>query len=132
MERREFIKSVGIAGVFSLLASIPVNASSGEPRKDSGQIAFTGPFDLALEPSGNLLVSDPSGYRIVRVDSSLKPVDWFGQAGSQEGRLNFPKGLAVDSSGLIYVVDSNNCRVQVFDRGGIVKQVIGSIGSIGG
>ncbi len=57
-----------------------------------------GPFDLALESSGNLLVSDPSGYRIIRLDTTLKPIASFGAPGSQVGSLNFPKGLAVDAS----------------------------------
>jgi len=129
MNRRDFIKSVGVAGVFSLLGSIPLHGSA---PSDSDAAGLKGPFDVAFDPSGNLLVTDPSKYSVVRLDSSNRPSGAFGKPGSGIGLLNFPKGLAVGSDGLIYVVDSNNCRVQVFDPNGSVKSVLGSIGSIGG
>jgi DNA-binding beta-propeller fold protein YncE len=46
--------------------------------------------------------------------------------------MNYPRGAAVDQDGVIYVVDANNCRVQVFNDNGTLRGVIGSIGSIGG
>jgi tripartite motif-containing protein 71 len=129
MNRRDFIKCVGVAGVFSFLGTIPLHGST---PSDSDAAGLKGPFDVAFDPSGNLLVTDPSRYRVVRLDSSNRPSGSFGKPGSGIGLLNFPKGLAVGPDGLIYVVDSNNCRVQVFDANGAVKLVLGSIGSIGG
>ena len=142
MKRREFIKSVGVVGVFTLLGTIrlygsdpPKGASSegvGRSYSQAGENGLKGPFDIAFDPSGNLVVSDPPGYRVVRLDSTNKETGSFGGAGSEPGRLNFPKGLAVDSDGFIYVVDSNNCRVQVFSPDGNVTRVLGTVGSIGG
>lgn len=142
MERRDFIKSVGAVGMFSLLSMIPLYGSTSqaggeaEPadndRTAKTKKGFEGPFDLAFDSSGNLLVTDPPGYRVLVLDPANRPKPLFGMPGAQPGRLNFPKGIAVDRDDLIYVVDSNNCRVQVFARDGSVKQVIGSIGSIGG
>lgn len=140
MERRDFIKSVGVAGALSLLAVVPLYARGGKGRESfeapasagRGELGLSGPFDLAFEPSGNVLVTDPPGYRVVRIDSKNQPIWSFGRPGSGVGALNFPKGIAVDASGCIYVVDSNNCRVQVFDQSGNVETVIGSVGSIGG
>lgn len=40
----------------------------------------------------------------------------FGEAGSGEGQLYMPAGVAVDSAGNVYVSDSLNGRVQVFDE----------------
>jgi DNA-binding beta-propeller fold protein YncE len=142
MKRREFIKSVGVAGTFSLLGIIPLGGTAGADRRSSrktgmdrpatGEVGLQGPFDLVFDPSGSLLVSDPPSYRVLRLDSSQNPVPLFGKAGAQPGNLNFPKGIAVDSSGQIFVVDCNNCRIQVFDKKGNLKHVLGSIGSIGG
>lgn len=141
MKRRDFIKSVGAAGMFSLLGIVTLHGSSkadsklppgSGPGKAIGEVGFKGPFALAFAPSGNLLVTDPPRYRVVRLQRENKPLDSFGKAGSHVGRLNFPKGIAVDRNGLVYIVDSNNCRIQIFDEKGAVKRVIGSIGSIGG
>jgi hypothetical protein len=38
----------------------------------------------------------------------------FGSLGSGDGQFNQPRGVAVDASGSIYVVDSDNHRVQKF------------------
>ena len=38
----------------------------------------------------------------------------FGSPGSGDGQFNRPLGLCYNSEGLLYVVDCDNCRVQVF------------------
>ena len=38
----------------------------------------------------------------------------FGSKGSGNGQFKFPKGIAVDSSGNVYVADDGNCRIQKF------------------
>ena len=74
MERRDFIKSVGIAGIFSLLGTVPSlglsNLSTG-PEKSRPEL-LSGPFAVVFDPSGNLLVTDPSQYRVVCLDSNDK------------------------------------------------------------
>jgi tripartite motif-containing protein 71 len=40
-----------------------------------------------------------------------------GSYGADDGRLNSPHGLAVDSEGNLFVADSTNSRVQVWDAG---------------
>lgn len=54
---------------------------------------------------------------------------YFGRA---PGQFAFPSGLASDTGGLIYVVDSMNNRVQVVDRTGKVRRVIGELGTANG
>ncbi len=134
MERREFIKSIGIAGIFSLLATVPSPGFSNRPigREKPDPEPLSGPFAAVFDPSGNLLVTDPSHYRVVCLDSNEKPLFSFGGPGSGPGMLNYPLGIAVDSTGVIFVADSNNCRIQSFDSNGDVKGVIGSIGSTAG
>ena len=38
----------------------------------------------------------------------------FGEEGTEPGKFRFPSGLAVDSSGFVYVCDYGNNCVQVF------------------
>ncbi|MFH1112427.1 MAG: NHL repeat-containing protein [Pseudomonadota bacterium] len=142
MDRRAFIRTVGAMGAVSLLGIVPLrgtgSAEQRSPRQSdsnrpaAGDLVCRGPFDVAFDSSGNLLVSDPPSYGILRLNTSLVPVASFGKAGAQPGYLNFPKGITVGKDDRIYVVDSNNCRVQVFDRNGSVLRIIGSVGSLAG
>ena len=142
MKRREFIKSVGIAGTCSLAgiltmqgpygARVEAIAETGSRREQSPPTDMGGPFDLALDRSGGILVTDSPRYRWLQIDTVNGRLVSFGKPGSIVGRLNFPAGIAVGPDNLVHIVDSNNCRVQVFDMDGNVKRVVGSIGSIGG
>jgi uncharacterized protein (TIGR03663 family) len=53
----------------------------------------------------------------------------WGSAGSSVGQLLAPKGLAADAAGNIYVADSANNRVVVFDANGAFLRQWGSLGS---
>ena len=87
---------------------------------------------------------DPKGDRIylvdiggvssqqhrVRVVSALtgEVLFDFGKRGKDPGDFNFPRDLVVGKDGRLYVVDSGNFRVQVFDREGKFLKTFGSIG----
>src|SRR3989475_12793760 len=53
----------------------------------------------------------------------------FGCNNYKQGEFNHPSGVAVDSSGNIYVADTNNDRIAVFDSSGKLLKSIGSKGS---
>ena len=53
----------------------------------------------------------------------------WGTTGSGNGQFNYPVGVAVDSSGKVYVVDSVNNRVQKFSAAGAYLTQWGSTGS---
>jgi tripartite motif-containing protein 71 len=61
-----------------------------------------------------------SGYEIV--------AEW-GDSGSANGQFHFPRGVAVDAGGRVYVSDSGNHRIQVFDANGIYQFQWGDSGS---
>jgi DNA-binding beta-propeller fold protein YncE len=42
--------------------------------------------------------------------------------------LNFPNGIAVQNDGTIIVAEKSQNRLQIFDRDGHLKQVIGEMG----
>ena len=52
----------------------------------------------------------------------------FGSCGSGDGQFNRPQGLCFNSKGLLYVVDTDNCRVQVFRENNVFLFKFGSKG----
>jgi hypothetical protein len=72
------------------------------------------PTCIATTSCGHLIVTSwfESKIYVYRSDGSF--VRSFGELGSKEGQFRHPCGVAVDESGLIYVVDSGNNRIQVF------------------
>ena len=47
-----------------------------------------------------------------------------GKFGAEEGEFNYPKGLSLDKKGNVYVADSLNLRVQIFNRQGEFVRVV--------
>jgi DNA-binding beta-propeller fold protein YncE len=80
------------------------------------------PIGVTFDSAGNFYVTDLSGtQRILKFDPSGLLVQTLGA----EERLAFPNGVAVDDDGLVYVTDSNNGRLLVFDATGTVISKIG-------
>ena len=52
----------------------------------------------------------------------------IGHRGDGPGEFNLPKDIAIGPDGLLYVVDSSNFRVQVFEADGTYVHTFGSIG----
>lgn len=58
----------------------------------------------------------------------------FGGPGpdTQPGKLHRPRGVAVDTNGLFYVVDSGHSKIQIFHPDGKIKSSFGSNGKLPG
>jgi DNA-binding beta-propeller fold protein YncE len=57
-------------------------------------------------------------YRVRKVDSNGNlMVDW-GELGAGDGQFWYPRGVATDASGNVYVADTGNNRIQKFDSNG--------------
>lgn len=81
------------------------------------------PVGIAFDTAGSLYVADLSGPtpRIQVIDRQANVVRTFGE----ESRLSFPNGMAVDANGYVYVADSNNGRLMVFDADGTLAAQVG-------
>src|SRR5258708_28314277 len=107
---------------------------------DKGQAttaSITNPGGLAFDANGSLYVADLSNYRVRRIarDGIITTVaggdapGFSGDGGPAfEARLSFPRGVAVDASGRLYVADTGNSRVRRVDRAGNIATVAGNGG----
>ena len=97
------------------------------------------PSAIAVDPAGNRIyvalennvVNGPAGNRILAFTPSGTLVNQFGTTGSGTGQLQltFGSGLAVDGSHNVFVGDSLNNRVQIFN--GLTGQYLAQFGSQG-
>ncbi len=96
---------------------------------DFARADFTWPNSIAISKDGQLYVTDEhdSCVRVYNQDQMLpfeqydEGGEWqrvWGEAGSGEGQLNGPAGIAFDSNNEVYIVDSKSHRVQKFSSEG--------------
>ncbi len=91
-----------------------------------GKTTFRKPCDVLVAPDGSIFVADghgsapgePVNNRIVKFDPQGNYLLEFGVPGSDNGELNEPHGLAMDSAGRLFVADRANSRIQIFDQQG--------------
>jgi len=80
---------------------------------------FAGPTDVAFGLGETLYVSDGYGnYRVARFDKNLNFLGQWGSEGEGKGQFFLPHSVTTDTSGLVYVADRTNWRIQVFDSEG--------------
>jgi len=90
---------------------------------------FNYPYDLALDAAGNIYVADYTSSRIRKiapraVGESDRKVSTITSGGEAVG-FNTPTGVALDSSGNLYVAESNGERIRKFTPAGVVSILAG-------
>ncbi len=116
------VRKITPSGVVSTLA---VTGSSGFPQ------------DVALDSSGNVYVADYDGNKILKITPSgvVSTLAGTGSQGEDNGvgasaTFYRPRGVAVDSSGNVYVADTYNHEIRKITPSGVVSTFVGS-GAIG-
>ncbi len=95
----------------------------GEPSPCSSSAGnfngFCGTTDIAFAPNGHLFISD--GYanaRVLEYTRGGKKVREWGAAGTGPGQFRIVHSIQIDGSGVVYVSDRENGRVETFDLKG--------------
>ncbi|MBW2630983.1 MAG: hypothetical protein JRC90_04325 [Deltaproteobacteria bacterium] len=98
------------------------------------EAALKYPERVTVDSSGNLYIADSGNYRVRRVDTSgiittVAGNGWYGYYGDDGPATEagfHPIGVAVDSSGNLYIADYNNHRIRRVDANGIITTVAGT------
>ncbi len=102
------------------LMEIHVGGQPSPCRSIAGSFnGFCGTTDIAFAPSGHVFISD--GYanaRVLEYTRDGKKVREWGAAGRGPGQFRLVHSIQIDGSGVVYVSDRENGRVERFDLNG--------------
>jgi len=95
-----------------------------EWRAAATRLAFASPVAIASDGAGGFLVTDSELAEVFRLDPTGKPTGRFGK-----GIVKRPTGIARDpATGTIYVTDTAEHNIKLFDSGGVLIDVLGGRG----
>jgi hypothetical protein len=123
---------------------ITLIAGTGTPGfgGDGGPAAsaqLRNPFDIVVDSKGDLYIADAGNSRIRKVTTNglISTVAGTGDPGfSGDGgpavraQLSNPRGIALDSSGNIYIADTGNARIRKVSSNGEITTIAGSAGNL--
>jgi sugar lactone lactonase YvrE len=84
------------------------------------------PYDVAVDSSGNIFIADTGNYKVRLVTKATGFITTYAGTGTfgsssdytmaTNAQLMNPRGVAVDSSGNLYIADSGNYKVRLVTR----------------
>ena len=128
------IRKVAPDGVISTVAGAGEQGFGGDggPATEA-QLSY--PRDVLPDSAGNLYIADTSNNRIRKLspDGVISTVAGTGTEGfsgdsgpATAARLSFPRGLALDEAGNLYIADRWNHRIRKVAPDGMISTVAGS------
>ncbi|UCE56101.1 MAG: hypothetical protein JSV31_11845 [Desulfobacterales bacterium] len=128
------VRKVDKSGIITTVAGTATPAYSGDGGSAT-EASLNHPYDVAVDASGNLYISDSGNQCIRKVDTGgiITTVAGNGNNGysgdggfATDAQFKYPLGMAVDLEGNLYIADVNNHRVRKVDKSGIITTVAGN------
>ena len=131
------IRKTTPAGVVSTLAGSGI-AAAGSADGTGTAATFNCP-NIAVDTSGNVYAADYYNFTIRKVTPEGVVTTLAGSAGvtgstdgaASNARFNYPWGIAVDTSGNVYVADDGNHTIRKITAAGVVSTLAGTAGVSG-
>lgn len=107
-----------------VLLTLGVKGEAGEWNEASQSRRLNQPNDVVVARNGDIFVAQghtpgPKGDpRVLRFDRDGKLIASWGGKGKEPGKFEVAHGIAIDAKGLLWVVDRENQRIQIFDADG--------------
>ena len=113
------IRKITSSGVVSTFAGSGVAGFSD----GSATVAkFNYPTGITIDTAGNLYIADKTNHRIRKITPSglVSTIAGSGIAGFTDAtgilaRFNSPSGIAIDSSGNLFIADTSNHRIRMIE-----------------
>ncbi|SOB85294.1 NHL domain-containing protein [Streptomyces sp. 1331.2] len=108
------------------------------PKGDNGSAVraeLNGPFGIAVDSTGTLYFVDRDNHRLRKVttDGRIGTVAGTGTAGfsgdngpAAKAQLSYPRGVAVDGAGTLYLTDGENHRIRKITADGTITTIAGT------
>lgn len=132
------IRKVDTSGTITTVAGTGTQGYNGDGiPATTAQLSL--PAAVAVDAAGNIYIADTWNNRIRKIDTSgtISTIAGTGFAGvlgdggpATSAQVDEPAGIAVDSSGSIYVADFGNSKIRKVDTSGTINTIAGT-GSIG-
>jgi len=128
------IRKIDVAGVITTVAGTGVAGFSGDGGKAT-LAQLNDPLGVAVDAAGNLYIADETNSRIRRVDVSgvITTIAGTGVAGfsgdgaeATKATINFPRAVAVDAGGNVYIADTRSLRVRRIGTDGVITTIAGN------
>jgi DNA-binding beta-propeller fold protein YncE len=108
----------------NVLLTLGTRGEAGEWNEAAGSRRLNQPNDVAIAPNGDVFVAQghtpgPTGdARVLKFDRNGRFITSWGGKGTGPGQFAVAHGIAIDARGLLWVMDRENQRIQVFDTDG--------------
>jgi RHS repeat-associated protein len=128
------VRRVSADGIITTVAGTGSTGYSGDGGLATAA-RLNRPYGVAVDADGNLFIADTHNHRVRRVSTdgiitTVAGTGVYGYSGdgapATEAQLNWPRSVAVDADGNLFIADTSNHRVRRVSADGLIITVAGN------